>query len=181
MATRSDKPECKLSMQTDPEKRAVGNRGSANKDEMDQEDPTQGIPDWSQPFTDNLEDMETHVPAHSYERENSDSEGAAKVVTNWKHSIEIHFTNDRNCDVCLRTKITRVPRRRRDEGSIPRAVKFGDLITADHKILNEGNDPGTITDTLSWYKISPLNGYNLIRVKPTKVHGTVAEAKSYLH
>ena len=34
----------------------------------------------------------------------------------------------------------RVPCRRRDEGSIPRAEKFGDLITADHKVLNEGRE-----------------------------------------
>ena len=40
----------------------------------------------------------------------------------------------------LRTKITRVPCRRRDEGSIPRAEKLGDLITAEHKILNEGSE-----------------------------------------
>ena len=78
-------------MQTDPDKLASGNRGSANKDEMDKEDPTQGIPDWLQPFTDNLEDSETHVPAHSSENENSDSEGAAKVVTNRKHRIHTHF------------------------------------------------------------------------------------------
>ena len=74
-------------MQIDPEKPASGNRGSVNNDEMDKEDPTQGIPDWPQPFKDNLEDLETHVPAHSSERENSDSEGAAKVVTNRKHRI----------------------------------------------------------------------------------------------
>ena len=37
----------------------------------------------------------------------------------------------------LQTKITRVLCRRRSEGSIPRAVKFRDLLTADHKILNE--------------------------------------------
>ena len=34
--------------------------------------------------------------------------------------------------------ITRVPCRSRNEGSFPRAQKFGDLITADHKVLNEG-------------------------------------------
>ena len=27
-----------------------------------------------------------------------------------------------------------------DEGSIPRTEKFGDLITADHKVLNEGSE-----------------------------------------
>ena len=82
------------------------------------------------------------MPAHSSERENSDSEGgAAKVVTpKRKHSIYTHFPKERNCDVCLRTKITRVPCGRRDEGSIPRAVKFGDLIIADHKVLNEGSE-----------------------------------------
>ena len=101
----------------------------------------QGILEWLQPFTDNLEDLETHVPAHSSERENSDSEDATIVVTQKrKHSIYIHFPKDRNCDVCLRTKITRVPCRRRNEGSIPRAENFGDLMTADHKLLNEGSE-----------------------------------------
>ena len=70
----------------------------------------------------------THVPAHSSERGNSDSEGATKVVKQKsKQSICTHFTKDRNCDVCLRTKITKVPCRKRNERSIPRAEKFGDL------------------------------------------------------
>ena len=129
-------------MQTDPDKPATGNRESAHKkDEMDKEDPMQEIPEWLQPLTDNLEDLLTHVPAHSSERENSDSEGFTKVVTQKrKHSIYTHFPKDRNCDVCLRTKITRFPCRRRNEGSIPRAEKFCDLITADHKGLNEGSE-----------------------------------------
>ena len=65
-------------MQTNLDKRASGNRGSAHKeDEMNEEDPTQGTPDWLQPFTTNPQDLETHVPAHPSERENSDSEGDA--------------------------------------------------------------------------------------------------------
>ena len=129
-------------MQTDPDKPATGNRESAHKkDEMDKEDPTQGIPEWLQPFTDFLEELETHVPAHSSERENSDLEGATKVVTQErKHRNYAHFSKDRNCDVCLKTKITRGPCRRRNDGSIPRAEMFGDLITADHKVLNEGSE-----------------------------------------
>ena len=88
-------------MLIDPDKPVTGNRESAHKkDEMDKEDPTQGMSEWFQPFTDNLEDLETHVPAHSSERENSDSEGAAKVVTQKrKHSIYTHFPKDRDCDV----------------------------------------------------------------------------------
>ena len=55
-----------------------------------------------------------------------------------KHSIKTHFPKDRNGEIFLRTKITRVPCRRRNEGSIPQ--KFGDWITADHKVLNERSE-----------------------------------------
>ena len=43
--------------------------------------------------------------------------------------------NDQNCAVCKRTKITRALCRRRTGSSVPRAEKFGDLITTDHKVL----------------------------------------------
>ena len=33
--------------------------------------------------------------------------------------------------------MTRTPCRRRTGEALPRAEKFGDLITADHKVLNE--------------------------------------------
>ena len=35
------------------------------------------------------------------------------------------------------TKITRAPYRRRNGGAVPRAEKFGDLITADHKVFSD--------------------------------------------
>ena len=54
-----------------------------------------------------------------------------------KHSVENHFLKDRNCEICQRTKITRAPCRRRNGGAVPRAEIFGDLITADHKVLSE--------------------------------------------
>ena len=55
-----------------------------------------------------------------------------------KHSVETHSPEDRNCEICQRTKITRAPCRRRIGGAVPRAEKFGYLITADHKVLSEG-------------------------------------------
>ena len=84
-------------MPTDPDKLASGNRGPTYTiflDDTNKEDPTQGIPDLLQPFTVNLEDLETHVLALSTERVNSYSEGdASKVETQKrKHSIETHFT-----------------------------------------------------------------------------------------
>ena len=54
-----------------------------------------------------------------------------------KHSVYTHFPKDRNCEICKRTKITRAPCRRRNGEAVPRAVNFGDLITADHKVLSD--------------------------------------------
>ena len=54
-----------------------------------------------------------------------------------KHSVYTHFPQDRNCEICKRTKITRAPCRRRNGGAVPRAENFGDLITANHKVLSE--------------------------------------------
>ena len=54
-----------------------------------------------------------------------------------KHSVDTHFPKDRNCEVCQRTKITRAPCRRRIGRVVPRAEVFGDLITADHKVLSD--------------------------------------------
>ena len=55
-----------------------------------------------------------------------------------KHCVETRFPKDRNCEICQRTKITRAPCRRSIGGVVPRAENFGDLITADHKVLSEG-------------------------------------------
>ena len=54
-----------------------------------------------------------------------------------KHSVDTHFPTHRNCEICQRTKITRAPCRRRNGGAVPRADNFGDLITADHKVLSQ--------------------------------------------
>ena len=54
-----------------------------------------------------------------------------------KHSVYTHFPKDRNCEIFQRTKITRAPCRRRNGGAVSRVENFGDLITADHKVLSE--------------------------------------------
>ena len=54
-----------------------------------------------------------------------------------KHNVHTHFPKDRNCEICKRTKITRAPCRRRNGDAVPRAANFGDLITADHKVLSD--------------------------------------------
>ena len=54
-----------------------------------------------------------------------------------KHSFYTHFPKERNCEICKRIKITRAPCRRRKGEAVPRAEKFGDLITADHKVFSD--------------------------------------------
>ena len=100
VTTRSDKPACGKPMRTDLDKPAMGNRESAHtEDEMDKEDPTQGIPDWLQPIADNPEDLETHALAHSCEREISDSEGDASKMETQKTEAQ--------CSCLLLQKTTR--------------------------------------------------------------------------
>ena len=38
-----------------------------------------------------------------------------------KHNVYTHLPKDRNCEIFQRTKITRVPCRRRNGGALPRA------------------------------------------------------------
>ena len=61
-----------------------------------------------------------------------------RIVDLGEHNVFSHFLRDRNCEICQRTKITRGLCRRRIGRVVPRAENFGDLITADHKVLSEG-------------------------------------------
>ena len=56
-----------------------------------------------------------------------------------KHTVYTHFPKDPNCDIYLKTKITRASYRRRTGTVVPIAENFGDLTTADLKILSEGS------------------------------------------
>ena len=95
-------------------------------------------------------------------------------------SVYTHFPKDQNCEICQRTKITRAPCRRRIGGAVPRAENFGDLITADHKVLSEGCESGNNRRYAVVVQTWPLNGSRRIRVKQ-KLHRKHREAcKSFL-
>ena len=97
------------------------------------------FPEWLQEFRENL--MDGRVPERR-DSHASFSHGSSLEPTRsadlGKHSVYTHFPKDRNCEICQRTKITRAPRRRRIGAVVRRAENFGDLITADHKVLSEG-------------------------------------------
>ena len=98
------------------------------------------IPEWLQEFRENLVDYEVS------ERRDSHASSSHEVSLEptfkrrddlGKHRVHTHFPIDRNYEICQRTDITRAPCRRRNGGAVPRAENFGDLITADHKVLSE--------------------------------------------
>ena len=122
----------------------AGHGNCEPENEMNKEDPTQSLP-----FGYNLEDLEAHVLAHSSERVNSDSQDeASKVETQKrKHSVHAYFRENLR-DLFFVQKIWVTWQQQSTKSSM--------------KNVNLG----AITDTLSWYKFSPLNG---IRVKP-KLH-----------
>ena len=98
------------------------------------------IPEWLQEFRENLVDDE--IPLQGGSHASSSHEASLEPTFKrrddlGKHSIYTHFPKDRNCEICHRTKITRAPCRRRNGGAVPRAEIFGDLITADRKVLSE--------------------------------------------
>ena len=97
------------------------------------------IPEWLQEFRENLVDDE--IPLQGGSHASSSHEASLEPIDMrredlGKHNVHTHFPKDRNCEICKRTKITRAPCRRRNGEAVPRAVNFGDLITADHKVLS---------------------------------------------
>ena len=98
------------------------------------------IPEWLQEFRENLVDDE--IPLQGGSHASSSHEASLEPIYMrreelGKHNIHTHFPKDRNCEICKRTKITRAPCRRRKGEAVPRADNFGDLITADHKVLSD--------------------------------------------
>ena len=86
--------------------------------------------------------MDERVPEHRDSHASSSHEVSSEPVFKrredvGKHSVYTQFSKDRNCEICKRTKITRTPCRRRNGEAVPRAEKFSDLITADHKVLSD--------------------------------------------
>ena len=99
------------------------------------------IPEWLQEFRENL--VDERVPEHGDSHASSSHELSlepkpARSADLGKHSVHTHFPKDRNCEICQRTKITRALCRRRIGRVVPRVENFGDLNTADHKIVSEG-------------------------------------------
>ena len=152
------------------------------------------IPEWLQEFRENLVDDE--IPLQGGSHASSSHEASLEPTTKrredlGKHNVHTHFPKDRNCEICKRTKITRAPCRRRKGEAVPRAVNFGDLITADHKVLSDNCESrnnhrhAVVAQDLAtqWIQAYPCKTQNFTRnpEKLAQIPGTREETKSHLH
>ena len=99
-------------------------------DKQDAKDPLADMPFWLEDFTDNLKVPEMRAPAHS----SRDSESRTSYESGNKiMEAQCFFSHpeNRNCDVCMRTKMTSASCRTRTGEALPRAEKFGDLMTSE--------------------------------------------------
>ena len=101
------------------------------------------VPEWLQEFRENLVDDE--IPLQGDSRASSSHEVSLEPtfkrrVDLCKHNVYTHFPQDRNCEICHRTKITRAPCRRCYSGAVLRAENFGNLITADSENCQSRNN-----------------------------------------
>ena len=152
------------------------------------------IPEWPQEFRENLVDDE--IPLQGGSHASSSHEASLAPTTKrredlGKLNVHTHFPKDRNCEICKRTKITRAPCRRRKGEAVPRADNFGDLITADHKVLSDNCESrnnhryAVLVQDLAtqWIQAYPCKNKNSQK-KPEKlanIPGTREETKSHLH
>ena len=170
VTTRSDKHACGTPLLTDPDKQATGNREPACEhfsDEMYKEDPTQGILDWLQPFAVYLEDLE-YVCSHVPLKEWTQIRKATLQKRRHKNGSTVLILTSANTERDI------LHERKR-------------MVT--WKQQSAKANLGTITNSLSWYKISPFSGYYPCETKTsqetekncTKDSWALAEAKRYLH
>ena len=106
-----------------------------------------------------------------------------------KHSEFTHFPKDRNCAIRSKTKITRASCRRRANAVMPRAEKFCDLVTTDHKVLSEESGSRNnhryaivVQDAATMDPVVSVPNKNFPRdsKEPNEVPGASKKTKSHL-
>ena len=107
------------------------------------------------------------------------------------HSVYTHFPKDPNGGICLKTKITRASCKRRAGAVVHRTEHFGDLMTADHKILSGGCESrnnhryAVVVQDLAtqWLQSNPCKNKNFpgVAEEPNEVPEADEETKSHLH
>ena len=138
--------------------------------------------------------MDDRVPEHGDSHASSSHEPSleptpTRSVDLGQRSVYTHFPKERNCEICQRTKIARAPCRRRNGGAVLRAENFGDLITADHKVLSSfcesrnNHRYAVVVQDLATQLIQayPCKNKTSQETQRSFLPGTREETKSHLH
>ena len=99
------------------------------------DDRLRDLPEWSEEFTE-ISKIQKCLHPHTFRMTQ-----IRKVLQEWNSGstvLKLTSRRTKDCEICKRTDITRAPYRRRTGEAVPRAEKFGDLITADHKVPQRG-------------------------------------------
>ena len=132
-STPSSTPTSPASERSD--KFAPGNWSrNPTRDANDSNDLLRDLPEWLEEFADNLEDAEMPAPAHfSWLRFGTAYQSAIKkhsiLLTSQKTEVAISACANQNCKGSLQET---------HWYSRAQSGNFGDLTTADHKVLSEG-------------------------------------------
>ena len=88
------------------------------------------------------------------------------TAKNLQNRFVRNFCKVQICEICKCTKVTRAACRCNSQIHISRAVKFCDIITADHKVLNGGGESRNKSKGMQLLcKIWPLNGFKVTHAK----------------
>ena len=127
----NEKIELRVSTTLDDNQANKITRTIKKEPKREQSDPSYSeIPEWLQEFREILVDDE--IPAYGDSHASSSHEASFEPIFKRREDLGKH--KDRNCEICKRT---RAPCRKRSSGAVPCAENFGDLITADHKVLSD--------------------------------------------
>ena len=138
---------------------------SLRSDEKEEYDPSADLPFWLQDFTDNLVPTEVHVPAHV--SQDLDSEHSSRKWTENQGSTVFSLTS-RKTEIATSASGPKWQNPLAGDALTKQYLEQKSLVTWWRLITKSWMkrvNPETLTGTLSWYKILPLNGFNLIRAK----------------
>ena len=95
-----------------------------------------------QSLDEKLPSVATHAGRNALAKDTKSKKSIIGSQPRENHKVFTHYPKDPNCEVCKKTEKTRAkcrikPKERVD--GIARSTKFGQLNTADHKILNVKN------------------------------------------
>ena len=127
--TRSESTSSQARKDLSQEPKDTDNTDKNEDTESARRDLLRDLPERLEEFTGYF--VYERVPAHREAPASSSRESASeplRKVVSGKHCIETRIPKDRNCEICMKTKKTRAPCRKRTGAVVPLAEHFGDLI-----------------------------------------------------